>query len=93
VLILGEFLEFKAFAADIKRCERTIERWTAQPDGLPYIRAGSLRLIHIPTARKWLLNRMKQRNPRRDSKAARLGASNPHGIHKKGRALLKEGPA
>lgn len=91
--ILGEFQEFKAFAADIKRCERTVERWTAQPDGLPYIKAGSLRLIHIPTAREWLLNRMRQRNPRRASATARAGESNPHGIHKKGRALVREGPA
>jgi hypothetical protein len=64
--VLADFLEFKAFAVDVNRSVRTVERWTCEPNGLPYTKAGNLRLIHVPTAREWLLERMRRRNPRQD---------------------------
>jgi hypothetical protein len=45
--------------------ERTVRRWLDQPNGLPYARAGNRILIHVPTAREWLLASLKRRNPRR----------------------------
>jgi hypothetical protein len=45
--------------------ERTVRRWLDQPDGLPYTRAGCRILIHVPTAREWLMSNLKRRNPRR----------------------------
>jgi hypothetical protein len=70
--VLVDFQEFETFAADIKRSVRTVERWTCEPDGLPYTKAGNLRLIHVPTARQWLLDRMRRRNPRRPELAQDL---------------------
>jgi hypothetical protein len=62
--VLEDFQEFELFAAEVKRSVRTVERWTEEPDGLPFTKAGNLRLIHIPTAKQWLLDRMQRRNPR-----------------------------
>jgi hypothetical protein len=61
---LKDFLFAGQFAEEIERDERTVERWMAEPDGLPYTWMGNRRLIHIPTAREWLMRRMRQRNPR-----------------------------
>jgi hypothetical protein len=36
-----------------------------EPDGLPYTRIGNRILIHVPTAREWLMKRMTRRNPPR----------------------------
>jgi hypothetical protein len=35
----------------------------------PYLQFGRERLIHIPTAREWLLSRVRQRNPRRHARS------------------------
>jgi hypothetical protein len=60
-----DFVELDSFAHKIKKHPRTIKRWTRQPDGLPFATAGNLTILHLPTAREWLLARMKQPNPRR----------------------------
>jgi hypothetical protein len=44
---------------------RTVNRYSAMPDGMPYIVLGRRRLYHIPSVREWLLNRMITPNPRR----------------------------
>jgi hypothetical protein len=66
--LLADFAEEKDFAKAIKKSERTTKRWRDQPDGLPYTKIGSTVYIHIPTAREWMLARMKRPNPRRDSR-------------------------
>jgi hypothetical protein len=53
------------FATDNKVSKRTIERYRAQPDGLPFVEWGGLIHIHIPGAREWLRSRIKHRNQRR----------------------------
>ena len=63
--ILDDYVELEDFAAEVKRTPRTIDGWTKQPDGLPYVQYGYLKLLHVPTAREWLLNRMQQPNKRR----------------------------
>ena len=40
-----------------------------EPDGLPYTRIGSRILIHIPTAREWMLGRIR-RSARREAAEA-----------------------
>jgi hypothetical protein len=63
--LLDECLEVEAFADSIKRHPRTVLRWMRKPDGLPYATLGKTPIIHIPTAREWLLGRMRRPNPRR----------------------------
>lgn len=68
--LLQDFLDFAAFAVEVDRCERTVDRWTKEPDGLLFTSMGNTKLIHIPTARQWLINRMRQPNPRRSAERA-----------------------
>jgi hypothetical protein len=67
---LKDFCTGAAFAEDVDKDERTINRWMSQPDGLPYTWLGNKRYIHIPTAREWMLSRMRQPNPRRINKSS-----------------------
>lgn len=66
--IFDDCVELDDFARDVKRHPRTVKRWTTEPDGLPFTRLGKTTWIHIPTAREWLLGRMQQANPRRQSR-------------------------
>jgi hypothetical protein len=67
--VLDDFLDLESFAAQIDRHVRTVRRWLDEPDGLPFTRLGNRILIHTPTAREWMLGRMKRPNPRRASAA------------------------
>jgi hypothetical protein len=66
---LEDFLDLEPFAAEVDRHSRTVRLWMNEPDGLPYTRIGNRILIHVPTAREWLMKRMKRRNPPRRRKA------------------------
>jgi hypothetical protein len=68
--LLDDCLGVEAFARKIKRHHRTVLRWMREPDGLPYTRLGKTPIIHVPTAREWLLGRMRTPNPRRRPKRA-----------------------
>jgi len=68
--LLDDCLELEAFAREIERHPRTVKRWTREPDGLPYTTLGKTPYIHVPTAREWLLGRMRRPNQRRARKAA-----------------------
>jgi hypothetical protein len=57
--LLEDFLDLDPFAAEVKRTPRTVRRWLDQQNGLPYTRMGNRILIHVPTARDWLLRRMR----------------------------------
>jgi hypothetical protein len=63
--LLKDFVDLEPFAAEAKRDPRTVRRWMNQPDGLPYTKIGNRILIHVPTARDWMLGRMRRPNPRR----------------------------
>jgi hypothetical protein len=67
--LLTDFADLEPFANEIKKHPRTVRRWMNEPNGLPYTSLGNRILIHIPTAREWMLARMRHRNSRR-SKAA-----------------------
>ena len=64
--LLQDFLDLEPFAAEVKRKPRTVRRWLDEPNGLPYTRIGNRILIHVPTAREWMLSRM--RNPMRGAR-------------------------
>jgi hypothetical protein len=69
--LLDDWLELEQFARDeVKKHPRTVKRWTRGPDGLPYAVLGKKPLIHIPTARQWLLGRLRRPNQRRARGAA-----------------------
>jgi hypothetical protein len=67
---LADYVEIDEFAKQVDRCTRSVWRWTRKADGLPYVRLGNRLLIHIPTARAWLLARMHRPNRRRAKQAA-----------------------
>jgi hypothetical protein len=68
--LLKDFADLEPFARECKRNPRTIRRWMKEPDGLPYTTIGNRILLHIPTAREWMLQRMRRPNPRRSEAAA-----------------------
>jgi hypothetical protein len=68
--LLEDFIDIEPFAAQVKRDPRTVHRWMNAPDGLPYARIGNRLLIHVPSARDWLLGKLRRPNPPR--RGARL---------------------
>jgi excisionase family DNA binding protein len=54
--VLDDFLEFKVFARQVNRHPRTVRRWM-RSGGLPFTRLGNRLLIHVPSARAWILSR------------------------------------
>jgi hypothetical protein len=76
--ILADCVDVGPFAAEVNRDPRTVRRWMREPDGLPFIKLGSRVLIHLPTARGWIMAKMRKPNRRRsarDRRAAREAAS------------------
>jgi hypothetical protein len=70
--LLDGWLELDDFARDeVERHPRTVARWMREPGGLPHTRLGNRTIIHIPTAREWLLGRMRRPNSRRNSEHTR----------------------
>ena len=69
--VLKDLVDANQFAADLGRHPRTIFRWTELEDGLPFVKLGKQRLIHVPTARAWIMSRMRHRNPSRRPRRSR----------------------
>jgi hypothetical protein len=65
--LLADYLDLEPFAAEVDRDPRTVRRWMSEPDGLPFTKIGNRILVHIPTAKKWILGRMRHPAPRRKS--------------------------
>ena len=63
--LLSDYLDLERFAREVDREPRTVRRWLDEPDGLPFARIGNRILIHIPTAKAWILGRMRKPNARR----------------------------
>lgn len=69
--LLDDWKYLADFARDeVEKHPRTVERWTKEPDGLPYAQLGNQKIIHIPTARQWLFGRMHRPNTRRTGERA-----------------------
>ena len=69
--ILEDLVDASQFAADLGKHPRTIFRWTELENGLPFVKLGKQRLIHVPTARAWIMSHMRQRNPDRRKRRRR----------------------
>jgi hypothetical protein len=67
--IFADFVELNEFAADIGKHPRTIKRWQNEPDGFPIAKVGLTDYVHIPSARDWLMRKVRSRNPRRAAKS------------------------
>ena len=65
--LLDGFVDLEPFATEVKRNPRTVRRWMNEPAGLPYTRLGNRILIHIPTAREWMLSGIHRPNRRRQA--------------------------
>lgn len=65
--ILDEYAPKAQFAEDNNICERTVDRYRNEPNGLPFAEFGGRIYIHVPGAREWLARRTKQLNPRRSA--------------------------
>jgi Family of unknown function (DUF6074) len=63
--IFADLVLLEKFAGKIHRSWRTVHRWTTLPGGLPYVKVGRERYIHLPTAREWIMSRMRRPNPDR----------------------------
>jgi hypothetical protein len=63
--LLADYLDLEPFAQEVGRHPRTILRWMAQPGGLPFTRIGRRVLVHVPTAKAWLLSGGHRRQPNR----------------------------
>ena len=64
-----DWVEVEPFAAEANKHPRTVNRWMSGPDGLPYAKLGSKRIIHRPTFRDWMIKRIRRQNPRREQAA------------------------
>ena len=62
---LGDYAGRTEFALMMGKSPRTISRWIAQPDGLPYLTLGNEVLIPIGGARAWMAAKVKRPNQRR----------------------------
>jgi hypothetical protein len=63
--ILDGYIPHEQFAKDLGVDVRTIDRYRAQPDGLPYVMVGGRIYIPLEIAREWLAARIKRPNQRR----------------------------
>ena len=63
--LLDGFVPKAEFASANDVCERTVERYIAQVDGMPHLIWGGRTYIPLDLAREWLRKRISQNNPRR----------------------------
>jgi hypothetical protein len=68
--LLEDLVPADQVAEEVHHHVRTIIRWMDEPDGLPFVRLGRKRYVHIPTARQWILTRMRRPNPTRRRRPA-----------------------
>lgn len=63
--LLGGYIGRHALAEAFGVTPRTITRWIAQPDGLPYVKVGSRTMFRVDAVREWLASRERHPNRRR----------------------------
>ena len=76
--ILDGYMTLAELAVSTGRSERTVYRWTQQPNGLPTLKLGAQRLVKVETARRWLESLEKPSPPDRPS--CRRGSAPPSPI-------------
>lgn len=63
--ILNDYLTRDQLAAELRVCPRTVMRWQAQPDGIPYTQIGGRILYRRASVLEWLESHERRPNPRR----------------------------
>lgn len=63
--IIDEWATEDDFAAANNLTKRSVARLRAKKNGLPFRRFGKRVMIHVPTAREWLLKGLIRPNPER----------------------------
>jgi hypothetical protein len=61
--VMEDLVSVAEMAADLKKNPATLVRWMNRPNGLPYVRIGRQRFLHVPTTREWLLAGVHKPNP------------------------------
>jgi hypothetical protein len=64
-ILAGDYALEDDWAAQNGISKRSVERYRAQPDGLPFVEFGGRIHIPIPESREWLRSRIKRPNQRR----------------------------
>jgi hypothetical protein len=67
-LLDGYIAEDELAAEPNAPCKRTLARYRAEPDGLPYMRFRGRVYIPIKEGREWLRRRVRYPNPTRKAK-------------------------
>lgn len=67
-LLDGYIAEDELAAEPNAPCKRTLARYRAEPDGLPYMRFRGRVYIPIKEGREWLKRRVRHPNPTRKAK-------------------------
>lgn len=63
--LLQDYRTEKQLAGELNMSDRTLKRYRAMPDGLPYVQLGGRILYHVPTVLAWIQTRTVHPNPRR----------------------------
>ncbi len=54
VSLLADYFTLAEMAQQLNKSERTVIRYTQQPNGLPYVQLGPSKLFHRETSAKWI---------------------------------------
>lgn len=65
--LLAGYLTRDQLASQLGVTVRTLGRWMAQPNGLPYTTLGARTLFRIDAVKEWIASRERRPNPRRRS--------------------------
>ena len=63
--LLDEFITRDELAAELRVSPRTVMRWQARPDGLPYVELGGRTLYRRSSVLDWIGSHERRPNPRR----------------------------
>ena len=70
--ILDGYFDSRAdLARELKRSEKTIARWEAQSDGLPFTLLGGRKIYKKTSVLAWIESKERKPNPRRKPHARR----------------------
>lgn len=65
IALLEDLLSEAELATELRVSERTIKRWRALPDGLPYVALGGRIFYRRSSVRAWIESRERFPNRRR----------------------------
>ena len=69
--LLDDFITRDELAAELRVSPRTVMRWQARPDGLPYVELGGRTLYRRSTILDWIGSHERRPNPRNPPRSRR----------------------